>query len=419
MSKNNPSMVLDPVEILQLLGNPVRKAIVSSLIIRNEGLRFSELMYASGLNPNYDTGHFGYHLSELRKRGMITKTRTQYHLSKLGVTLSKVLDASTRACYVLEDEEKMGFVGARTSDGSGEKTQTTTEDANKWRERLAKAFQERNLDEDVPELKPYLPRGGRVLDVGCGSGGITLGVAAAVAPGTVVGIDPNPNSIQIAEQMAKERGISNVSFQVGDGSNLDLPDNTFDVAYSHTVLHLVIDPIKVLNEQQRVVKQGGWVIAAGIRDWGLSPRYPECKTVDKVYEAWERYHESLYTRYTSGQYTTKPLDELIAASDYFDLFSGRKCPEWFSKAGLTDLNVQIKVFKMEHPGAENMELSFLDFMPPLEETDHPIMERYKPIFAEGFLNKATYEQARAELIAWYQHPYAFHYWALVFAAGKV
>ena len=313
----------------------------------------------------------------------------------------------------------MGSVGAGTSDESGENTLTPKDDAKDWRERFAKAFQERTLDEDVPELKPYLPRGGMVLDVGCGSGGITLGVAAAVSPGRVVGIDPNHNSIRLAEQMAKDRGIGNVSFQVGDGFNLDLPDDTFDVAYSHTVLHLVVDPVKALKEQKRVVKIGGWVIAAGIRDWGLSPRYPECPMVDKVYEVWKRYHESLYARYKSGQYTTKSLDELIAASDYFDLFSGRKCPEWFSKAGLTDLNVQIKVFKVEHSGADNMELSFLDFMPSLEETDHPISERYRPMFAEGFLDVATYERARAELMEWYTNPHAFHYWALVFAAGRV
>ncbi|MHA2301097.1 MAG: class I SAM-dependent methyltransferase [Candidatus Thorarchaeota archaeon] len=311
------------------------------------------------------------------------------------------------------------FVGARTVAGSGEKTEIRVDEASNWRQRLVKAYQERTLDEDTPELKPYLPRGGRVLDVGCGSGGITLGVAAAITPGHIVGIDPDRDMIQAAEQMAKECDINNVSFHVMDAYNLDLPDNTFDIAYSHTVLHLVIDPVKMLIEQKRVVKPGGWVITAGMRDWGLSPRYPACPMVDKVYDAFVRYHESLYAKYASGQYTPTPFEERVAASDYFDLFAGRRCPEWFSKAGLSDLKVQIKIFKVEHPGAENMEISFLDFIPPLEDTTHPLMERFRPIFAEGFLDKATYAQAREELKAWYQHPHAFHYWALVFAAGRV
>jgi ubiquinone/menaquinone biosynthesis C-methylase UbiE len=318
----------------------------------------------------------------------------------------------------MEYEKMTKFVGARTVAGSGEKTEISLKDTSNWRERALKAYRERTLDEDTPELKPYLPHGGRVLDVGCSNGGITLGVAAAIAPGHVVGIDPDGGAIRMGEQMAKNRGIDNVSFQVGDGLTLDLPDDTFDVVYSHTVLHLVIDPVKMLAEQKRVVKNGGWVIAAGIRDWGLSPRYPECKAVDKVYAAFNEYHEWLSEQYTAGQYTPTPFQERVAASDYFDLFAGRKCPEWFAKAGLTDLNVQIKVFKVEHPGAKNMEISFLDFMPPLEETDHLLMERYRPIFAEGFLDTATYKQARVELMEWYQHPHAFHYWALVFTAGR-
>ena len=311
------------------------------------------------------------------------------------------------------------MVGARTVEGSGEETEILVDETSEWRQRFIQAYQERTLDEDTPELKPYLPRGGRVLDVGCGSGGITLGVAAEIKPGHVVGIDPDHDMIQSATQMAKNRGIDNVSFHKMDGFNLDLPDNTFNVAYSHTVLHLVIDPVKMLTEQKRVVKKGGWVIAAGMRDWGLSPRYPECPKVNKVYKAFGRYHEALSARYAAGQYDPQPFKERVAASDYFDIFAGRRCPEWFSKAGLSDLKLHIKIFKVEHPGAENMEISFLDFMPPLKETDHPLMERFRPVFAEGFLDTDTYEQALAELKAWYQHPHAFHYWALVFAAGKV
>jgi SAM-dependent methyltransferase len=88
----------------------------------------------------------------------------------------------------------------------------------------------------------------------------------------------------------------------------------------------------------------------------------------------------------------------VAASDYFDLLAGRKCPEWFAKAGLSDLKVQIKVFKIEHPSAENMELSFLDFMPSLEDANHPLCERYRPIFAQGFLDTARARCSRQSMI---------------------
>jgi len=80
---------LDTVEVLHILGNPLRKAILISLTSGHAGLKFSELMQASGLNPNFDTGHFGYHLAELMKRGVIVKEKDHYHLSKLGLKLRR------------------------------------------------------------------------------------------------------------------------------------------------------------------------------------------------------------------------------------------------------------------------------------------------------------------------------------------
>lgn len=97
---------LDTVKILQTLGNPVRKAIVTSLASRHKALKFSELMQASGLDPRFDTGHFGYHLSELMKKGVIVKKKDGYQLSKLGLKLSRIWDTVQRESSFLIKEQK-------------------------------------------------------------------------------------------------------------------------------------------------------------------------------------------------------------------------------------------------------------------------------------------------------------------------
>ena len=74
---------------------------------------------------------------------------------------------------------------------------------------------DRTLEQDIPELKEYLQSGAAVLDIGCGSGTITLDVAEAVSPGQVIGIDPKEKRINIAhEWLAQHPSISNASFQV-------------------------------------------------------------------------------------------------------------------------------------------------------------------------------------------------------------
>lgn len=106
--KDDQIKSLDTIEILQTLGNPIRKAIVTSLASRHKSLKFSELMQASGLNPNFDTGHFGYHLSELMKRGIIIKNEDYYELSQFGYKLTKILGTVERECSFLLNERNEG-----------------------------------------------------------------------------------------------------------------------------------------------------------------------------------------------------------------------------------------------------------------------------------------------------------------------
>jgi len=100
----------DVVQVLQTLGNSIRKAVVNSLATARQPLRFSELMEASGLDPNSDTGQFQYHLNELVRRDIILRAENGYDLTKFGFKLSKLLDTIERECSFLLSEAK-GHVG--------------------------------------------------------------------------------------------------------------------------------------------------------------------------------------------------------------------------------------------------------------------------------------------------------------------
>ena len=106
-------------------------------------------------------------------------------------------------------------------------------------------------------LLPYLRPGLRVLDFGCGPGTISSGLAMAVAPGELHGIDMEASQIELARSVAEVRGQSNASFHVGDVTDLPFEDGSFDVAHCHNVLMHVPDTAAVLAEVRRVLKPGG------------------------------------------------------------------------------------------------------------------------------------------------------------------
>src|SRR4051794_2232473 len=95
-----------------------------------------------------------------------------------------------------------------------------------------------------------------VLDVGCGTGAITAGIARAVGPsGRAVGVDRDEAMLEIAR-----REHSDVEFVQGDA--LDLPyDAEFDIATAARALQWIADPARAVAGMARAVKPGGIVIA--------------------------------------------------------------------------------------------------------------------------------------------------------------
>src|SRR5262245_15183550 len=116
-------------------------------------------------------------------------------------------------------------------------------------------------------LLPHLRPGLRLLDGGCGPGTITVGLAAAVAPGEVVGVDTEAVQVERGRALARERGLANVRFEVGDVTALPFADASFDVAFASEVLQYLPDPAVGLRELRRVLRPGG---VLGLRDADVS-----------------------------------------------------------------------------------------------------------------------------------------------------
>jgi SAM-dependent methyltransferase len=97
----------------------------------------------------------------------------------------------------------------------------------------------------------------RVLEVGCGLG--TDGAQFAKAGAIYTGIDLTNAAIDLAKQRFELFQLPG-TFRVADAEHLDFPDNTFDLIYSHGVLHHTPDTARSVREIHRVLRPGGQAI---------------------------------------------------------------------------------------------------------------------------------------------------------------
>src|SRR5436853_917750 len=124
-----------------------------------------------------------------------------------------------------------------------------------------RAFYER-VEEHRYEKEWHIPaaadfksaRGLRVLEIGCGLG--TDGAQFARAGAIYTGVDLTVAAVELAQTNFSSRGLQG-EFRVADAEKLDFPDESFDVVYSHGVLHHTPDIRAAVHEIHRVLKPHG------------------------------------------------------------------------------------------------------------------------------------------------------------------
>jgi SAM-dependent methyltransferase len=106
-----------------------------------------------------------------------------------------------------------------------------------------------------------LAAGREVLEVACGSGGITCRMALETGA-TCIGVDINPHGIDAASRRAREGELSaRVSFRVADaGRPLPFPAASFDAVFCNDSINHLPDRLNVLRDWHRVLRSGGRVL---------------------------------------------------------------------------------------------------------------------------------------------------------------
>lgn len=247
-------------------------------------------------------------------------------------------------------------------------------------------FAARTVD-NVSYLLPHLQPSMTLLDCGCGPGSITLGLARAIEPGEVVGIDLNPRAIEQAQEAAANSGLTNVTFEVGDIYELPFNDGRFDAALAHNLFEHVPDRLAAAKAILRVLRPGGVLGTNDVADGGVAMRGNANPDVESAYAFYYRWQALKGSNYRFGMQAQSVL----------------------LRAGFENVITHAQAPTHGTPEARAQEVANR-----LRALASP--EALQVGKEQGWADEADFERWRAALKAWAEHPESF---AIRIAAGAI
>jgi ubiquinone/menaquinone biosynthesis C-methylase UbiE len=167
--------------------------------------------------------------------------------------------------------------------------------------------------------------GQRVLDLGCGTGTLTIMIKQAHPDSVVIGLDGDPQILKIARRKAKE-AHSPITFDEGMAYQLPYPDASFDRVFSSLVFHHLTtqDKAKSLAEVYRVLKLDGEFHLA---DFGV-PQGVYAKVVSFLMRRFERVDDNVNGRipemFVTAKFSVAKTFEFLTVFGTLALLRGSK-----------------------------------------------------------------------------------------------
>lgn len=206
----------------------------------------------------------------------------------------------------------------------------------------------------------------RCVDVGCGGGHVTRELARRAPDGHAVGIDIDPEVVELARLDAEREGLANLAFRVGDAMALD--DGPYDLAYARFLLSHVGDPAGAVSAMVAALRPGGVLVVEDV-DFTGSFSHPD---------------SAAYRRYVE-------LYRATVARRGGNADIGPALPALLQTAGLDGVG-----FNVVQPAGHDGDAKLISPL-TLARMSHSIVE-------EGVASAEEVEQVLAELYAFHEDP---------------
>lgn len=242
-------MSLSTLKCLKLFSDPTRLRIL--YLVHEAAISVGEMQDILGMGQS----RISTHLSLLKQEGAVSDERQGKNNFYLGLITGIELELLRRAAAEMEetsaDLASLNHILKKRKD-----------QARMYFDQLAGKFGKNYVPgrswKALAEALLKVMRFDVVADLGAGEG--TLSQLLAQRAKQVIAVDLSQNMVEFGQEIAKENGLGNLEFRLGDIESIPIDSGAVDLAIFSQALHHAEDPNRALLEAYRILKPGGQLL---------------------------------------------------------------------------------------------------------------------------------------------------------------
>ena len=234
---------------LKMISDPTRLRIL--LLLEDESLSVAELQQILGMGQS----RISTQLSQLKKEGLVADQRSgknNIYSAQIPLALGKIIgEAGSELPECAKDQSSLRHILRKRKD---QVRAYFDELAGKFGREYVPGRSWKGLAEAMLKIFNY----DTVADLGAGEG--TLSQLIAQRAKKVIAVDNSEKMVKFGQNLAKENGLPNLEYRLGDIESPPIDDSSIDLAILSQALHHAEHPPKALSEAHRILKPGGRLI---------------------------------------------------------------------------------------------------------------------------------------------------------------
>jgi ArsR family transcriptional regulator len=234
---------------LKMISDPTRLRIL--LLLGDESLSVAELQQILGMGQS----RISTQLSQLKKEGLVADQRSgknNIYSAQIPLALGKIIsEAGSELPEREKDRSSLRHILRKRKD---QVRAYFDELAGKFGREYVPGRSWKGLAEAMLKILNY----DTVADLGAGEG--TLSQLIAQRAKKVIAVDNSEKMVKFGQNLAKENGLPNLEYRLGDIESPPIDDSSVDLAILSQALHHAEHPSNALSEAHRILKLGGRLI---------------------------------------------------------------------------------------------------------------------------------------------------------------